>query len=43
MQLHSEAISNHGTATGRQTGNNELTEIGKELAKFIAQINNIEK
>jgi type I restriction enzyme M protein len=30
-------------ATGRNTGNNELTEIGKELSKFIAHINNTEK
>ena len=30
-------------ATGRQTGNNELTEIGKELSKFIQHINKTEK
>ncbi|MBS1647486.1 MAG: hypothetical protein JST67_09120 [Bacteroidetes bacterium] len=30
-------------ATGRSTGNNELIEIGKELAKFIAHINKTEK
>jgi type I restriction-modification system DNA methylase subunit len=30
-------------ATGRNTNNNELTEIGKELAKFIAHINRTEK
>lgn len=30
-------------ATGRSTNNNELIEIGKELAKFIAHINKIEK
>ena len=30
-------------ATGRSTGNNELTEIGIELSKFIAHINNTEK
>lgn len=30
-------------ATGRNTGNNELIEIGKELAKFIAHINKTEK
>ncbi len=30
-------------ATGRNTNNNELTEIGKELAKFIAHINKTEK
>jgi len=29
-------------ATGRETQNNELTEIGKELSKFIAHINNTE-
>ncbi|RLD58239.1 MAG: hypothetical protein DRJ01_12830, partial [Bacteroidetes bacterium] len=29
-------------ATGRETQNNELTEIGKELSKFIAHINKIE-
>lgn len=29
-------------ATGRNTNNNELTEIGIELAKFIAQINKTE-
>lgn len=30
-------------ATGRPTGNNELAEIGKELAKFILHINKTEK
>ncbi len=30
-------------ATGRNTGNNELTEIAKELSKFIAHINYREK
>ncbi|GAB4400339.1 MAG: N-6 DNA methylase [Microscillaceae bacterium] len=30
-------------ATGRPTNNNELVEIGKELAKFIAHINKTEK
>ncbi len=30
-------------ATGRNTNNNELTEIGKELARFIAHINKTEK
>jgi type I restriction enzyme M protein len=30
-------------ATGRNTNNNELTEIGKELAKFISHINKTEK
>jgi len=30
-------------ATGRNTNNNELIEIGQELAKFIAHINNTEK
>lgn len=30
-------------ATGRSTNNNELIEIGKELSKFIAHINKIEK
>ena len=30
-------------ATGRSTNNNELIEIGKELAKFIAHINKTEK
>lgn len=30
-------------ATGRNTNNNELTEIGKELAKFIAHIKKTEK
>ncbi len=30
-------------ATGRNTGNNELTEIGKELTRFILHINNKEK
>ncbi|HEX7415250.1 MAG TPA: N-6 DNA methylase, partial [Bacteroidia bacterium] len=30
-------------ATGRNTGNNELTEIGKELSKFIVHINKTEK
>lgn len=30
-------------ATGRNTNNNELTEIGIELAKFIAHINKTEK
>ena len=30
-------------ATGRATNNNELIEIGKELSKFIAHINKIEK
>lgn len=30
-------------ATGRNTGNNELIEIGKELAKFITHINKTEK
>jgi type I restriction enzyme M protein len=30
-------------ATGRKTENNELTEIGKELSKFIAHINKTEK
>ena len=30
-------------ATGRNTNNNELTEIGIELSKFIAHINNTEK
>ena len=30
-------------ATGRSTANNELTEIGKELSKFIAHINITEK
>lgn len=30
-------------ATGRATNNNELVEIGKELSKFIAHINKIEK
>ena len=30
-------------ATGRNTNNNELTEIGKELSKFIAHINKTEK
>lgn len=30
-------------ATGRSTNNNELIEIGKELSKFIAHINNTEK
>jgi type I restriction-modification system DNA methylase subunit len=30
-------------ATGRTTGNNELIEIGKELAKFINHINKTEK
>lgn len=29
-------------ATGRSTNNNELIEIGKELAKFIAHINSSE-
>jgi len=29
-------------ATGRETQNNELTEIGKELSKFIAHINKTE-
>jgi len=29
-------------ATGRETQNNELTEIGKELSKFIAHINETE-
>lgn len=30
-------------ATGRSTANNELTEIGKELSKFIEHINNTER
>jgi len=30
-------------ATGRNTGNNELIEISKELAKFITHINKTEK
>ena len=30
-------------ATGRNTNNNELTEIGIELAKFITHINKTEK
>ena len=30
-------------ATGRNTNNNELIEIGKELSKFIAHINKTEK
>ncbi|MBW8048807.1 MAG: N-6 DNA methylase [Cytophagales bacterium] len=30
-------------ATGRNTGNNELIEIGKELSKFITHINKTEK
>ena len=30
-------------ATGRNTNNNELTEIGMELAKFITHINKTEK
>lgn len=30
-------------ATGRDTNNNELNEIGKELSKFIVHINNTEK
>lgn len=30
-------------ATGRNTNNNELTEIGIELSKFIAHINKTEK
>ncbi|MFA4851817.1 MAG: N-6 DNA methylase [Bacteroidales bacterium] len=30
-------------ATGRNTGNNELIEIGKELAKFITHINKTEQ
>lgn len=30
-------------ATGRSTGNNELEEIGRELAKFISHINETEK
>jgi type I restriction enzyme M protein len=30
-------------AVGRETKNNELIEIGKELAKFIANINKTEK
>ena len=30
-------------ATGRNTNNNELTEIGIELAKFITHINKSEK
>jgi type I restriction enzyme M protein len=30
-------------ATGRNTNNNELIEIGKELQKFIAHINKTEK
>ena len=30
-------------ATGRNTNNNELTEIGKELSKFITNINKTEK
>jgi type I restriction enzyme M protein len=30
-------------ATGRNTGNNELIEIEKELAKFIIYINETEK
>jgi len=30
-------------ATGRETGDNELIEIGKELAKFIQHINKNEK
>lgn len=30
-------------ATGRSTGNNELTEIGKELSKFITHIHETEK
>ncbi len=30
-------------ATGRNTGNNELTKIGKELSKFISHINKTEK
>jgi type I restriction enzyme M protein len=30
-------------ATGRNTNNNELTETGQELAKFIEHINNTEK
>lgn len=30
-------------ATGRSTNNNELVEIGKELSKFIAHINETEK
>ena len=30
-------------ATGRNTNNNELTEIGKELSKFITHINETEK
>lgn len=30
-------------ATGRETGNNELIEIGKELAKFIQHINKNQK
>ena len=29
-------------ATGRSTNNNELVEIGKELAKFITHINETE-
>jgi len=30
-------------ATGRNTGNNELIEISKELSKFITHINKTEK
>lgn len=30
-------------ATGRNTNNNELVEIGTELEKFIVHINNTEK
>ena len=30
-------------ATGRETNNNELKEIGVELVKFISHINNTEK
>ena len=30
-------------ATGRSTGNNELIEIGNELARFILHINKTEK
>jgi len=30
-------------ATGKCTGNNELTEINKELSKFINNINKYEK
>lgn len=30
-------------ATGRNTNNNELTEIGSELSRFIAHINKTEK